>query len=85
MPVVAVFSGIVIRMYFLAGEHNPPHVHALYGEFAAAIAIRTQEVLDGWIPPKEMSKVKHWIRAFEQELMEMWETQTFRKLPSLER
>lgn len=85
MPVIAVFSGIIIRMYFLSGEHNPPHVHALYGEFAVAVAIQTREVLDGWIPPKEMGKVRRWMRAFESELMEMWETQAFRRLPALER
>ena len=31
MPVLARFYGIVIRMYFLGSEHNPPHVHAIYG------------------------------------------------------
>ncbi|MCR5391817.1 MAG: DUF4160 domain-containing protein [Olsenella sp.] len=30
-------------MYFLGSEHNPPHVHAIYGEDTAAIDIRTGE------------------------------------------
>jgi hypothetical protein len=33
MPVISRFYGIVIKMYFRKKEHNPPHVHALYGEY----------------------------------------------------
>ena len=32
MPVLSRFYGIVIRMYFLQKEHNPPHIHAIYGD-----------------------------------------------------
>ena len=32
MPVLSRFYGIVIRMYFQQAEHNPPHIHAIYGE-----------------------------------------------------
>jgi hypothetical protein len=28
-------------MYFQQSEHNPPHIHALYGEDMAAIDIQT--------------------------------------------
>ena len=38
MPVLSRFYGIIIRMYFQQAEHNPPHIHALYGEDMAAIA-----------------------------------------------
>lgn len=37
MPVLARFYGIIIRMYFLQSEHNPPHIHAIYNEDVAAI------------------------------------------------
>lgn len=40
MPVLSRFYGIVIRMYFQQAEHNPPHIHALYGEDMAAIDVR---------------------------------------------
>ena len=33
MPVISRFNSIVIKMYFRKKEHNPPHVHALYGEY----------------------------------------------------
>lgn len=50
MPVLSRFYGIIIRMYFLQGEHNPPHIHAVYGEDTTAIAIHTGDVLDGELP-----------------------------------
>ena len=37
MPVLSKFYGIIIRMYFLQSEHNPPHIHAIYNEDVAAI------------------------------------------------
>ena len=42
MPVLSRFYGIIIRMYFQQAEHNPPHIHALYGEDMAAIDIRAR-------------------------------------------
>lgn len=44
MPVLSRFYGIIIRMYFQQAEHNPPHIHAIYGEDMAAIDIQTGEV-----------------------------------------
>ena len=32
MPVISRFYGMVIKMYFIASEHNPPHIHVIYGE-----------------------------------------------------
>ena len=48
MPVLAQFYGIAIRMYFLQNEHNPPHIHAIYNDNAAAIDFMTGEVLEGY-------------------------------------
>ena len=83
MPILAVFSGITIRMYFQQSEHNPPHVHAQYGGEVAEIAIRTGDVLDGRLPPKELEMVREWIYVNRAALLSMWETQQFRKLPPL--
>ena len=46
MPILSRFYGIVIRMYFLKSEHNPPHIHAIYNDDAAAIDFMTGEVID---------------------------------------
>ena len=50
MPVLSRFYGIIIRMYFLQSEHNPPHIHAIYNEDVAAIDFMTGEVLEGHLP-----------------------------------
>ena len=48
----------VIRMYFQQAEHNPPHIHAIYGEHTAAISIQDGSVLEGALPSKALEMVK---------------------------
>ena len=57
MPVLSRFYGIIIRMYFLHSEHNPPHIHTIYGEDVAAIDIQTCNVIEGALPRKAMELV----------------------------
>lgn len=57
MPVISRFYGIIIRMYFQQSEHNPPHIHAIYGENMAAININSGEILEGELPPKALAMV----------------------------
>lgn len=84
MPVLSRFYGIVIRMYFLQGEHNPPHIHAIYGDDVAAIDFMNGEVLDGQLPAKALALVREWIQLHKDSLQEIWDTQEFRKIPPLE-
>lgn len=67
-------------MYFLQSEHNPPHIHAIYGDDTAAFDISTGEIIDGDLPSRATDLVKEWVSINEDELIEMWETQEFRKL-----
>lgn len=84
MPTLSRFYGIVIRMYFLGSEHNPPHIHAIYGEDTAAFDIRTGEMIDGGFPKRATALVREWISLNRDELLRMWETQEFAKLAPLE-
>lgn len=84
MPVLARFYGIVIRMYFLQKEHNPPHIHAIYNEDMAAVDFMTGTVLEGYLPPKALSMVQEWIAIHRKELKEIWETQEFKSITPLE-
>ncbi len=84
MPVLSRFYGIVIRMYYAQSEHNPPHIHALYGDDMAAINIQTKEVMDGYLPPKALSMVQEWITIHQKDLLHIWESQEFKTLPPLE-
>lgn len=45
MPVLSRFYGIIIRMYFQQSEHNPPHIHAIYGENVAAIDFQEKKII----------------------------------------
>lgn len=71
-------------MYFLQSERDPPHIHAIYGENVAAVDIKTDEVLEGHLSPKAMALVAEWMRMREDDLLTIWETQRFKKLPPLE-
>ena len=84
MPVLSRFYGIIIRMYFQQAEHNPPHIHALYGEDMAAIDIQTGEVLEGHLPPKALAMVREWAAIHKNDLLHIWETQEFKPLSPLE-
>ena len=70
-------------MYFKQSEHNPPHIQAIYNEHAAAIDFITGDVLDGYLPQKELALVREWLRSNANELQEIWQTQEFRKLSPL--
>lgn len=84
MPVLSRFYGIIIRMYFLQKEHNPPHIHAIYNEDMAAIDFMTGNVLEGFLPPKALALVLEWITLHRDELKEVWETQNFKVIAPLE-
>ena len=84
MPVLSRFYGIVIKMYFQQAEHNPPHIHAIYGDDTASIDIQTGDILEGYLPPKALSMVQEWIGINKKSLLKMWKTQEFKTLAPLE-
>lgn len=84
MPVLSRFYGIIIKMYFRNSEHNPPHIHAIYGEYIAAISINEFKILEGDLPSKAISLVLEWMNINKDELLNMWDTQEFKQLPPLE-
>ena len=43
MPEIARFYGIIIKMFFKPKEHEPSHVHAIYGEYVGTFNIITVE------------------------------------------
>jgi len=70
MPTIAVFYGIMIRMYWR--DHAPPHLHAIYQGFEALIAIETGEVIGGELPLNALRIVKEWTALRRPELLENW-------------
>ena len=84
MPEITRFYGIVIKMFFKPKEHEPSHIHALYGEFMGEFNIKTLEMIQGDLPNKAQELVREWLSAHQEELQEMWSSQIIRKLPPLQ-
>ncbi|HBH93788.1 MAG TPA: DUF4160 domain-containing protein [Bacteroides sp.] len=83
MPEISRFYGIVIKMFFKPKEHEPSHIHALYGEYLGVFNLKTMEMIDGDLPRKAQELVKEWLNLHQDELQDMWENQIIRKLPPL--
>jgi len=78
LPEISRFFGIVIAMFY--NEHNPPHFHAKYGDFVAAIAIETGEIIEGHLPPRVLGLVQEWRAYHKFELSEDWNLARERKV-----
>ena len=50
MPEVARFYGIVVKMFFKPKEHDPSHIHAIYGEYVGVFDLTSSEMTDGDLP-----------------------------------
>lgn len=85
MPVLSRFYGIIIKMYFLGREHNPPHVHIMYNEETFSITIKEMIILDGEQnpTPRVLSMVKEWIKLHQNELLDMWDSQELHEIEPL--
>ena len=84
MPVVARFYGVIIKMYFSQSEHGIPHFHAVYAEYNGVFNIQTLEMMEGDLPLRAQRLVKEWASQHQQELLNMWNTNEFKRLPGLE-
>ena len=70
-------------MFFKPKEHEPSHIHALYGEYVGIFDIKTMEMTEGDMPIKAQGLIKEWISRNQQALLQMWDSQKLRKLPPL--
>lgn len=82
MPVISRFYGILIKMYF--NDHLPPHFHAIYNEFNGIFDLTSLDLIEGDLPAKAIKLIKEWAGLYKSELVRMWETKEFIKLPGLE-
>ena len=70
MPTIAIFSGIIIQIFF--EDHNPPHIHVVYSGAKAMVRISDGEIFRGRLPAKQAKMVKDWVKLRNAELMENW-------------
>ena len=81
MPTIAMFYGIIIRMYCYPGEHNPPHIHAYYQDYKALIDINSCELSEGTLPPRQLKLVLAWAEIHKEELLADWDLASKGELP----
>ncbi len=53
-------------------DHGIPHCHGIYGDYAGAFRLDNGELMAGQMPPQQYRKIKEFILANQQELMEIW-------------
>jgi hypothetical protein len=70
MPTIFTLNGLTIKI--LGRDHNPPHVHAYYGEDSALVEIETGNVYAGSLPNRELKQVQAWVAGRKEELMVRW-------------
>jgi hypothetical protein len=73
MPVISMFYGIIISMYYKDNkQHNLPHIHIRYNEFKAVYSIPDGQLLEGNIPINKEKLIIAWIELRKEDLMADW-------------
>ena len=83
MPEISRFYGIIIKMFFKPKEHEPSHIHALYGEYVGIFDLKALQMTEGDLPMKAQGLIKEWLSRNQTSLLQMWDSQELRKLPPL--
>lgn len=74
MPVISMFYGIIVAMYYLdTKQHKLPHIHVRYGEKEAIYQIPDGILLEGSLPANKEKLVEAWIEIHKEELMANWQ------------
>ena len=71
MPEICRFYGIVIKMFFKPKEHEPSHLHALYGEHIGIFDLKTMKMTEGDLPTRAQQLVQEWMSAHQDRLLEI--------------
>ncbi len=74
MPVLSMFYGVVIRIYFFDNkQHHVPHIHAEYADQKAVFSIESGQILTGQFPANKTRLVQAWIEIHREELDADWQ------------
>jgi len=77
MPVISMFYGIIIRMFFFDNKkHHKPHIHVEYQDQLAVISIPDGELLEGDIQSNKLKLITAWIEIHKDELLADWKLAT---------
>lgn len=73
MPVISMFFGIIIRLFYRDNkQHHAPHIHAEYQGKIAVFSIEEGRILNGEIPSSKARLVVAWIEIHREELLADW-------------
>jgi len=73
MPIISMFYGIIVYMYFYDNKrHNMPHFHVEYAEHTAVVSIDDGVILEGALPGNKMKLVAAWAEIHREDLLADW-------------
>ena len=73
MPVISMFYGLLIQMYFFDNtKHHLPHIHVAYQDDEVVFGIETAEMIEGNLPNAKRKMVEAWIEIHKEDLMADW-------------
>jgi hypothetical protein len=74
MPVVSMFYGLIVMMYFRDNQqHHLPHIHVEYQGAECIVALPSGDFLEGNLPAGKRKLLAAWIELHQDELMADWE------------
>lgn len=74
MPVVSMFYGLIVMMYFRDNQqHHLPHIHVEYQGKECIVALPSGDFLEGNLPAGKRKLLVAWIELHQDELMADWE------------
>ena len=76
MPEISRFLGIIIAIYYR--DHQPPHFHAIYGNYEITVEIETG-IINGHFPKRALKLVVEWYELHKDELNKDWELARHKK------
>lgn len=73
MPIISMFYGIIIQMYYYDNSrHHLPHIHVFYQDDEAVFGIESAEIIEGKFPNNKRKLVEAWIEIRKEELKADW-------------
>ena len=74
MPILSMFYGIIIRIYFADNkQHHVPHIHAEHADNRAVFSIADGTILAGEFSNSKARLVQAWIEIHREELNANWQ------------
>ena len=71
MPTLLNLNGF--KFFFYANEHEPKHVHVIYGGDFAKVELTDLRVVKNFMKPKDLQKALQIISEYREEFERQWD------------